>query len=81
VVTLTQKCSQGELTVTFFKLQPLKKKLILLFIIINLLVIGIIFAKETMGPSLTSAALGSSQEVASRVNKNLKMVIKILLVE
>jgi hypothetical protein len=34
-----------------------------------------------MGPSLTSAALGLSQEFAARVNKNLKMVIKILLVE
>jgi hypothetical protein len=41
----------------------------------------IIFAKETMGPSLTSAAPGSSQEFASRVNKNLKMLIKILVVE
>ncbi len=69
------------LTVTFFKLQPPKKNLILLFVIINLLVIRIIFAKETMGLSLTSAALGSSQEFASRVNKNLKMLIKILLVE
>jgi hypothetical protein len=34
-----------------------------------------------MGPSFTSAALGSSQEFASRVNKNLKMLIKVLLVE
>ncbi len=66
---------------TFFKLQPPKKNLILLFVIINLLVIRIIFAKETMGPSLTSAAPGSSQEFAFRVNKNLKKVIKILLVE
>ncbi len=56
----------------FFKLQPPKKKLILLFVIINLLVIRIIFAKETMGPSVTSAALGSSQEFASRVKKMFK---------
>jgi hypothetical protein len=34
-----------------------------------------------MGPSLTSAAPGSSQEFASKVNKNLKMLIKILVVE
>jgi hypothetical protein len=32
---------------------------------------SIIFAKETMGPSLTSSALGSSQNFAARIWKKL----------
>jgi hypothetical protein len=45
-----------------------------------LLVISIIFAKETMGPSLTSAVPGSSQEFASKVKKYLIILVKILVV-
>jgi hypothetical protein len=42
---------------------------------------SIIFAKETMGPSLTSSALDSSQKFTPGFIKNLKMLIKILAVE
>jgi hypothetical protein len=42
---------------------------------------SIIFAKETMGPSLTSSALNSSQKFTPDIIKNLKMLIKILVVE
>jgi hypothetical protein len=42
---------------------------------------SIIFAKETLCLSLTSAAPGSSQEFVSSTKKNLKMSIKILVVE
>jgi hypothetical protein len=42
---------------------------------------SIIFAKETMSPSLTSSALDSSQKFAPDFKKNLKMLIKILVVE
>jgi hypothetical protein len=43
---------------------------------------SIIFAKETMGPSLTSAALDSSQKFTPDfIKKKLKMFIKILVVE
>jgi hypothetical protein len=43
---------------------------------------SIIFAKETMaGPSLTSSALDSSQKFTPDFIKNLKMLIKILVVE
>jgi hypothetical protein len=34
-----------------------------------------------MGPSLTSAALDSSQKITPDFIKNLKMLIKILVVE
>jgi hypothetical protein len=42
---------------------------------------SIFFAKETMGPSLTSSALDSSQKFAPKIMKNLKKLIKILVVE
>jgi hypothetical protein len=45
------------------------------------LVMSIIFAKETMGPTLTSSALDSSQKFTPDSIKNLKMLIKILVVE
>jgi hypothetical protein len=48
---------------------------------VKVLVIGIIFAKETMGPSPTSAAPDSSQKFAPKIIKNLKTLIKILVVE
>jgi hypothetical protein len=48
---------------------------------VKVLVIRIIFAKETMGPSLTSVALDSSQKFAPEFIKNLKMLIKILAIE
>jgi hypothetical protein len=47
----------------------------------NVLTIWTIFAKETMGPSLTSSALDSSQKFTPDSTKNLKMLIKILVVE
>jgi hypothetical protein len=40
-----------------------------------------IFAKETMDPSLTSSAPDSSQKFTPDFKKNLKMLIKILVVE
>jgi hypothetical protein len=42
---------------------------------------SIIFAKETMGPSLTSSALDSSQKFTPDFIKKIKMLIKILVVE
>jgi hypothetical protein len=42
---------------------------------------SIIFAKETMGPYLTSSAPDSSQKFIPDFIKNLKMLIKILVVE
>jgi hypothetical protein len=42
---------------------------------------SIIFAKETMSPSLSSAAPDSSQKFTPGFKKNLKMLIKILVVE
>jgi hypothetical protein len=42
---------------------------------------SIIFAKETMGLSLTSAAPDSSQNRCSQHQKNLKMYLKILVVD
>jgi hypothetical protein len=57
------------------------KKLVLLFATTNLLVISINFAKETMGPSLTSAAPDASQNRWFQLQKNLKMSIKILVVD
>jgi hypothetical protein len=42
---------------------------------------SIIFAKETLGPSLTSSALDSSQKFTPDFIKNHKMLIKILVVE
>jgi hypothetical protein len=48
---------------------------------VKVLVISIIFAIETMGSSLTSAALDASQKFTPEFIKNLKMLIKILVVE
>jgi hypothetical protein len=42
---------------------------------------SIIFAKETMGLSLTSAAPDASQKFTPDFIKNLKMLIKILVVD
>jgi hypothetical protein len=42
---------------------------------------SIIFGKEIMAPSLTSSALDSSQKFTPEFIKNLKMLIKILVVE
>ncbi len=58
-----------------------QKKLDLILSTVKVLVMSIIFAKETMGPSLTFSALGSSQKFTPDFIKNLKMLIKILVVE
>jgi hypothetical protein len=42
---------------------------------------SIIFAKETMDPSLTSSALDSSKKFTPDFIRILKMLIKILAVE
>jgi hypothetical protein len=39
------------------------------------------FAEETMGPSLSSSALESSQKCTQNHKKNLKKLIKILVVK
>ncbi len=48
---------------------------------VKVLVMSIIFAKETMGPSLTSLAQGPSQKFALKIMKNLKKLIKNLINE
>jgi hypothetical protein len=55
--------------------------IVLKFGTVNVLAIWTIFAKETMGPSLTTSAPDSSQKFAPKFIKNLKMFIKILVVE
>ncbi len=45
------------------------------------LLISIIFAKEAMGPSLTSSAPGSSRFFSSGVEKKLKLFIKRSIVD
>jgi hypothetical protein len=62
----------------FFKLSDTPKELNL---ILSTVVMSIIFAKETMGPSLASSVLDSSQKFTPEFIKNLKMLIKILVVE
>jgi hypothetical protein len=48
---------------------------------VNVLALWTIFAKETMGSSLTSSALDSSQKFTPDFKKNLKILTKILVVE
>jgi hypothetical protein len=54
---------------------------VLKFGTVSVLIIWIIFAKETMGPSLTSAAADSSQKFTPKIIQNLRKLIKILVVE
>jgi hypothetical protein len=69
------------LRATFFNYQT-PKKLDLILSTVKVLIMSIIFAKETMGPSLTSTALDSSQKFTPDfIKKKLKMPIKILVVE
>jgi hypothetical protein len=44
------------------------------------MVMSVIFAKEIMGPSLTSSAPDSSQKFTPEIIKNIKKLIKILVV-
>jgi hypothetical protein len=41
------------------------------------IIIGIIFAQETIGPSDSWLALDSSQKIASWYGKNMKLAIKL----
>jgi hypothetical protein len=58
-----------------------QKKLDLILSTVKVLVMSIIFAIETMGPSLTSSVLDSSQKFTPGFIKNLKKLIKIFVVE
>jgi hypothetical protein len=61
---------ESVLTATFFKSQTVKENLGLILIIVKVLIISIIFAKETIRPSLISSAPDSSQNFTPGVRKN-----------
>ncbi len=76
-------CTQHILTIlraTFLIIRH-QKKLDLILSTVKVLVMSIIFTKETMGQSLTSSARDSSQKFTPDFIKNLKMLIKIVVVE
>jgi hypothetical protein len=68
---------------TFFNCQTVQKKVRshIDHSIVIVLIISIIFAKETMFPSFTSSAPDSSQYFTPGVRKNLNYIIKPLIVD